>query len=67
MHPEWNVCWDTSVIDGRVILLNGTTPIADATMRQQVNLLFMFVYFYHDVFLLKLVISVILVSLLMHK
>ncbi|VDM99427.1 unnamed protein product, partial [Thelazia callipaeda] len=37
-HPEWGKWWDTNVIPGRVlqvILLKGTTPIADATMRQQ--------------------------------
>uniref|UniRef100_A0A915PPI9 C2 domain-containing protein n=1 Tax=Setaria digitata TaxID=48799 RepID=A0A915PPI9_9BILA len=36
-HPEWNKCWDIGVVPGRVLqvlLLNGTTPIADATMRQ---------------------------------
>uniref|UniRef100_A0A914ZGR9 protein kinase C n=1 Tax=Parascaris univalens TaxID=6257 RepID=A0A914ZGR9_PARUN len=37
-HPEWDKCWDTGVVPGRVlqvILLSGSTPIADATMRQQ--------------------------------
>ncbi|KAL3983040.1 Protein kinase domain family protein [Acanthocheilonema viteae] len=38
IHPEWNESWDTGVVAGRVlqvVLFNGTTPIADATMRQQ--------------------------------
>ncbi|MCP9265485.1 Protein kinase C [Dirofilaria immitis] len=42
IHPEWNKHWDTGVVAGRVlqvILLNGTIPVADATMRQQVSLL----------------------------
>uniref|UniRef100_A0A0N5AWJ8 C2 domain-containing protein n=1 Tax=Syphacia muris TaxID=451379 RepID=A0A0N5AWJ8_9BILA len=37
-NPEWDKCWDTGVVPGRVlqvILMNGTVPIADATMRQQ--------------------------------
>ncbi|EJD73597.1 hypothetical protein LOAG_18987, partial [Loa loa] len=37
MYPEWDKYWDTSVVAGRVlqvVLLNGVTPIADATMRQ---------------------------------
>ncbi|VDM92433.1 unnamed protein product, partial [Litomosoides sigmodontis] len=38
IHPEWNESWDTGVVAGRVlqvVLLNGTVPVADATMRQQ--------------------------------
>ncbi|VDN00594.1 unnamed protein product, partial [Onchocerca ochengi] len=41
IHPEWNKDWDTGVVAGRVlqvVLLNGTTPVADATMRQQAYL-----------------------------
>lgn len=40
-HPEWDKCWDTGVVPGRVlqvILMNGNVPIADATMRQQVTI-----------------------------
>lgn len=55
MHPEWNKSWDTGVVAGRVlqvVLLNGTTPIADATMRQQVSLMFIHYRFITDVYFL---------------
>lgn len=50
MHLEWNESWDTGVVAGRVlqvILLNGTTPISDATMRQQVCVIFILLPFRH--------------------
>jgi hypothetical protein len=39
-YPEWNKCWDTTVVPGRVLqvlIMQLQSPIADATMKIEVR------------------------------